>query len=131
MQTLPLLHPSIPPGLFDLNQLLEYEPPVRWRPEPGERIQGVLHKVDVRRSFGQAAPTLFVMVPPHYEDEHQWRYLVVRASGVVLRGAVKALNPKVGEEVAALYTGMRETADGAREYAHYQFAVRRDGRWLS
>jgi hypothetical protein len=54
---------------------------------------------------------------------------VVRASGVVLRGAVSELEPGPGEEVAFKYEGMRSTSGGDREYALYRMAVKR-GRWV-
>lgn len=126
---MPLLHPSIPPDRFELSDLLAYEPPTRWRPDPGERVQGRLVKLEERTSFGRAAPTLFVLVPPNSGDEHEHRYVVVRASGVVLRGALDDLKPRADEEVALLYEGMKPTADGTREYAMYRMAVRRGGRW--
>lgn len=127
---MPLLHPHIPAGRFDLGELLQFEPPTRWHPEPGERVQGTLVKSDERSSFGKSAPTLFVLVPPNAEDIHEHRYVVVRASGVVLRGAVDQLRPAPGDEVAFKYEGKRKTADGTREYAHHRAAVRRDGRWV-
>lgn len=129
MNVMPLLHPYVPAGRFELAELLDYEPPQRWHPEPEERLQGTLIKIDERRSFGRSAPTLFVLVPPADVDEHEHRYVVVRASGVVLRGAVETLRPQPGEELAFKYEGMRPTSDGAREYAMYRMAVRRDGRW--
>lgn len=129
MKKMPLLHPHIPAGRFDLGELLEFEPPTRWHPEPGERLQGRLVKADERASFGRTAPTLFVLVPPSAEDVRDHRYVVVRASGVVLRGAVDTLRPQPDEEVAFKYEGKRKTADGAREYAYHQMAVRRGGRW--
>lgn len=127
--TMPLLHPHIPAGSFELGELLEFEPPTRWRPEPGERVQGTLVKIDERSSFGKPAPTMFVLVPPNAEDIHEHRYVVVRASGVVLRGAVDELKPTPGEEIALKYEGKRKTSDGTREYAHHRMAVRRNGRW--
>lgn len=131
MQTsLPRLHPNIPAGRFDLAELLSYEPPTRWRPEPGDRVQGQLVKIEDRRSFGRSAPTLFVLVPPTTGDEHDDRYMVIRASGVVLRSAIDQLRPLPDEEVAVRYEGMRTTADGTRTYAYHRMAVRRNGRWM-
>jgi hypothetical protein len=124
------LHPLIPPGEFDLDELLKFEPPTRWHPEPGERVDGVLAKEDERTTFGKSAPTLFLLVPPNFEDIHDHRYVVVRASGVVLRGAVDQLRPRPGERVALKYEGKRPTADGSREYAYHRMAVQRDGRWV-
>lgn len=130
MKKMPLLHPHVPAGRpFELADLLEFEPPTRWHPEPGERVQGTLVKADERTSFGRSAPTMFVLVPPTADDVHDHRYVVVRASGVVLRGAVEQLRPQPGDEVAFKYEGKRKTADGSREYAYHQMAVRRGGRW--
>lgn len=127
--TMPMLHPHIPAGEFDLPTLLAYEPPTRWRPEPGEKVQGELVKIEERRSFGRSAPTLFILVPPATGDPHDERYVTVRASGVVLRGGLDELRPEPGEQVALKYEGMRKTADGQREYAYHRLGVRRGGRW--
>ena len=124
-----MLHPRIHPGGFDLRTLLEYEPPTRWRPEAGERVQGELVKAEERRAFGRSAPTLFILVPPATGDPHDERYVTVRASGVVLRGGLDDLRPRPGEQIALKYEGMRSTADGQREYAYYRMAVRRGQRW--
>jgi hypothetical protein len=129
--TMPLLHPNIPAGRFDLSELLEFEPPSRWHPEPGEKVQGHLVKIDERKCFGRTAPTMFVLVPPEEYDERNHRYVVVRASGVVLRGAVEQLRPVPGDRIAFKFEGFRKTADGSREYAYFQMAVRRDGRWVA
>lgn len=130
MSALPMLHPNIPVGRFDLAELLKFEPPTRWRPEVGERVQGRFVKREDRRSFGRSAPTMFVLVPPETGDIHDDLYVTVRASGVVLRGHLDTLDPKPDEEIAMKYEGMRPTADGQREYAYYQMAVRRGGRWV-
>lgn len=127
---MPLLHPHVPAGRFDLDELLEFEPPARWHPEPGDRVEGELVKADERTAFGKAAPTLFVLVPPNFDDVHEHRYVVVRAAGVILRNAVEQLRPQPGERVALKYEGKRKTSDGSREYAYYQMAVRRDERWV-
>ena len=121
MSDLTQLHPLVPPGEFDLAVLLEHEPPTRWRPEPGEKLVGELVRVADKVSFGQPAPTLYVLV----EGE---RYLTVRASGVVLRGALGELKPAVGEQVAFKFEGFRESAEG-RRYALWRFAVKRAGSW--
>ena len=89
METAPQLHPLVPAGEFDLDTLLQYDPPTRWRPEPQEKLIGELARIAQKVSFGQPAPTLYVLV----EDD---RYMTVRASGVVLRGAVAELKPAVG-----------------------------------
>ena len=127
---MPQLHPHIPAGRFDLSELLSYEPPTRWRPETGDKVIGRLVKQEERRSFGRSAPTLFILVPPVTEDEHQDRYVTVRASGVVLRGGLDQLKPQPHEDIALKYEGMRKTADGTREYAYYRMAVKRGGRWV-
>lgn len=129
MSAMPLLHPRVPAGRFELSELLAYEPPTMWRPEPGERVQGHLVKQEQRTAFGRSAPTLFVLVPPRTENPHEDRYVVIRASGVVLRGALDAIRPQPGEEIALQYEGVKSTADGVREYAAYRMAVRRGGRW--
>jgi hypothetical protein len=91
------LHPLIPPGEFDLDELLKFEPPTRWHPEPGERVDGVLvERPTNAATFGKSAPTLFVLVPPNFEDIHEHRYVVVRAAGVVLRNAVEQLRHAAG-----------------------------------
>ena len=130
VRTMPLLHPHIPAGEFDLNELLEFEPPTRWHPEEGEKVQGQLVKLEERTTWGRSAPTLFILVPPNLEDIHEHKYVVVRASGVVLRGALEDLDPLPGETVAIKYEGKKPTSDGTREYAMYRFAVRRDRQWL-
>lgn len=115
------LHPLIQPGEFDLDTLLQYDPPTRWRPEPQEKLVGELARIAEKVSFGQPAPTLYVLV----EDG---QYLTVRASGVVLRGALEELKPTVGERVAFKFEGFRESAEG-RRYALWRFAVKRAGSW--
>jgi len=127
---MPQLHPSIPAGRFELTELLSYEPPTRWRPEPGDKVIGRLVKNEERRSFGRSAPTLFILVPPATGDPHDERYVTVRASGVVMRSALDQLKPGAGEQVAIKYEGRRPTADGQREYAYYRFAVRRKDVWV-
>jgi len=121
METAPRLHPLIPPGPFDLAMLLEYEPPTRWRPEPEEKVVGELVRIAEKTSFGRAAPTLYLLV-----DE---RYVTVRASGVVLRGALDELKPKTGDRVAVKFEGMRTSAAG-HQYALHRMAVKRAGRWV-
>jgi hypothetical protein len=120
--TAPQLHPLVPAGEFDLDTLLQYDPPTRWRPEPQEKLVGELARIAEKVSFGQPAPTLYVLV----EGD---RYLTVRASGVVLRGAIDELKPAVGEQVAIKFEGMRESAAG-RRYALWRFAVRRANGWV-
>ena len=124
----PFLHPLVPPGEFDLDVLLGYEPPTRWRPEPEEKMVGELVRVADKVSFGRSAPTLYLLVLPDEHDDPSARYMTVRASGVVLRGALEELKPKTGETVALKYEGMRTSANG-HQYALYRMAVRRDGRW--
>jgi hypothetical protein len=123
----PQLHPLIPAGEFDLTTLLEYEPPTRWRPEPGEKVVGELDRIVEKTSFGHAAPTIYLLVPA--EDGAEVRYLTVRASGVVLRGAVGELNPAPGERIAIKFEGMRESGEG-RKYAMYRMAVKRASGWV-
>lgn len=123
-----MLHPSIPPGPFDLGALLEYEPPVYWRPDEGEKVVGPLVKADKRISFGRTSMCWWLLVPPEAYDEHNHLYVVVRCAGVVLKGAADILKPRVGEKLALKYEGMRPTTDGAREYRYYQVAVLREGR---
>jgi hypothetical protein len=118
--TAPQLHPLVPPGPFDLEALLEFEPPTRWRPEPGEKVIGELVRTAEKTSFGRAAPTLYLLV-----DD---RYVTVRASGVVLRGALDELRPNPGEPVAIKFEGMRTSAAG-HQYALYRLAVKRAGSW--
>lgn len=126
-RSMPMLHPHIPPGPFDLGELLEFEPPVRWRPEEGDRVQGELVKIDERVAFKVKAPTLFILMPPSPDDVHEHEYVVVRAGGVVLRGAVKDLDPQPGDEVAIKYEGKRPTQSGEREYAYHRMAARTPG----
>lgn len=128
--TMSRLHPSVPPGPFDLAELLSWHPPTRWRPNDGERIVGDLAKIEDRSAFGRSAPTLFVLIPPCPQDPKTAKYMVVRASGVVLRGALDDLKPQPGERIAILYPGKRTTADGTREYAYYRLAVYRGGAWV-
>jgi hypothetical protein len=127
---LPLLHPHVPEGTFDLPSLLEYEPPTAWHPEPGDVVDGTLIKIDTRRKFTRAAKTMFILVPPKAYDERDHLFVVVRASGVVLKNAVDFLKPAPGDRVAVRFNGFRPTADGQREYAHHVMAVRRNGRWV-
>src|SRR5690606_33535315 len=130
MRSMPLLHPYVPAGRFELSELLEYEPPVRWRPEEGEQIQGTLIKIEERSAFGRSAPTMFILIPPEDVDEHEHRYVTVRASGIVLKGAVHEREPGPGEEIAVKYEGQKTTTDGSREYAMHRLAVKRRGRWV-
>lgn len=118
----PFLHPLVPPGVFDLDVLLGYEPPTRWRPEPGEKLVGELVRIAEKVSFGHPAPTLYLLV-----DNEQ--YMTVRANGVVLRGALEELRPTIGETVAFKFEGMRESAEG-RRYALWRFAVKRADGWV-
>lgn len=122
METAPQLHPLVPPEPFDLQALLAHEPPTRWRPEPGEKVIGELVRVAEKTSWGRAAPTLYLLVG----DE---RYVTVRASGVVLRGALDELKPHTGELLAVKFEGFRESAAGHR-YALHRMAVKRAGRWV-
>jgi len=125
--TMPQLHPLIPPGPFDLVTLLAHEPPVRWRPEPGERLTGELVRLVDKTAFGQNAPTMYLLVPA--TDDSPARYVTVRASGVVLRNAVTALKPIPGEDIALKFEGLRVSAAG-RPYALNRMAVRRAGAWV-
>jgi hypothetical protein len=119
---MPMLHPLVAPGAFDLGALLEHDPPQRWHPEEGDRLVGEVVKVEDKPAFGTTAPVLFVMV----EDS----YRTLRCGGVVLRGALQALKLKPGEQVLVKYEGKKKTVDGTREYAMYRMAVRRDDRWV-
>jgi hypothetical protein len=119
---MPMLHPLVPAGAFDLKALLEHDPPTRWHPEEGDRLSGEVVKVEDKPAFGTTAPVLFVL------DEGQYRTL--RCGGVVLRGCLKTLNPQPGERVLVKYEGKRKTVDGTREYALYRMAVQRDGKWV-
>jgi len=116
------LHPLVPPEPFDLAALLEHEPPTRWRPEEGEKVVGELVRTAEKTSFGRSAPTLYLLVD-------DGRYVTVRASGVVLRGALEELKPKPGELLALKFEGFRESAAGHR-YALHRMAVRRHGKWV-
>lgn len=127
---MPMLHPSIPAGPFDLAALLEYEPPVRWRPEPEDQVVGNLVKIEPRTSFKQTAVHMWLLVPPKAFDEHDHLYVTVRCAGVILSKAVGTLRPVVGEKVALRYEGMQSTADGQREYRFFRMGVRRGGRWV-
>jgi hypothetical protein len=115
------LHPLVPPGPFDLAALLEHDPPTRWRPEPGEKVVGELVRIAEKTSWGRSAPTLYMLVQPG-------RYVTVRASGVVLRGALEELRLHPGDPVAIKFEGMRESANG-HMYALYRMAVKRAGSW--
>lgn len=117
------LHPLVPAGEFDLAALLEHEPPTRWRPDPGEKVIGTLDRIADKVSFGRAAPTLYLLA-----DEGD--YLTVRASGIVLRGAVEELRPTPGEKLAIKFEGMRESANG-HNYALYRMAVKRATGWVA
>lgn len=127
---MPLLHPSIPEGSFDLPRLLEYEPPEHWRPEPGDKVLGTLVKIADRSRFKVIAPTMWILVPPKAYDEYTHRYVVVRAAGVVLKNAVEQYRPQPGEKVAVKFVEMRTGIGSGREYRFYQFGVFRGGRWL-
>lgn len=94
---------------------------MRWRPASGDRVTGELVRIADKTSFGNAAPTLYLLVD-------DGRYVTVRASGVVLRGALETAKPKPGEQIAIKFEGMKTSAAG-RDYAMYRFAVRRDASW--
>ena len=119
---MPMLHPLVPAGEFDLQALLEHDPPQRWHPEEGERLAGEVVKVEDKAAFGTTAPVLFVL------DDGQYRTL--RCGGVVLRGCLQVLNLQPGERVVIKYEGKKKTVDGTREYALYRMAVKRGGEWV-
>jgi hypothetical protein len=121
---LPMLHPLVETTEFDLNALLEHDPPTRWRPEVGERVQGTVAQVADKNSYGKTAKAIFILL----DDA---RYVVVRCGGVVLKGAYDTLHPASGDEIALKYEGMKPTIDGLREYSLTRMAVRRDGRWVT
>lgn len=114
---MPQMHPLIPPGQFDLATLLDHEPPTRWRPEPGEEIQGTVVKIETRRAFGTSSPVLFIMV-----DDRYWS---IRCSGVVLKSWLDREKPREGDLVAFRYLGMVASPSTGREYAGYHGAIRR------
>lgn len=119
---MPMLHPTVAAGKFDLQALLEHDPPSRWHPEEGDRLIGEVVKVEDKPAFGTTAPVLFVLVDDAYRT--------LRCGGVVLRGALQDLDPQPGEQIAVKYEGKRKTVDGTREYALYRMAVRRDDEWV-
>lgn len=121
---LPMLHPQVETTHFDLNALLEHDPPARWRPEVGERVQGTVAQIADKTAYGTTAKTIFVLL----DDA---RYVVVRCGGVVLKGAYEQLRPAAGDEIALKYEGMKPTVDGLREYSMTRMAVRRNGRWVT
>jgi hypothetical protein len=121
--TMPMLHPLVPAGEFDLHALLEHDPPTRWHPEEGDRLSGTVVKVEDKAAFGTVAPVLFVMI--------EQSYITLRCGGVVLRGALQSLRPQPDEEVLVKYEGKQKTVDGQREYAMYRMAVKRDGKWVT
>lgn len=121
---LPMLHPLVETTEFDLNALLEHDPPARWRPEVGERVQGKVAQVADKRAYGNTAKTIFILL----DDA---RYMVVRCGGVVLKGAYEKLRPAAGDDIALKYEGMKPTVDGQREYSLTRMAIKRDGRWVT
>jgi hypothetical protein len=117
-QDMPQLHPLVPPGEFDLQALLEHEPPTRWSPDPGDGVEGVVVKVVDVKAFGQTAPTMFLLL----DDS---RYLTIRCGGVVLKRQVEETRPAPGDRVAVRFLGMRVSESSGREYANYMFGIRR------
>lgn len=121
-----MLHPLVETTEFDLNALLEHDPPVRWRPEVGERIQGSVAQIADKNAYGASAKTIFILT----DDE---RYVVVRCGGVVLKGSFAQLRPRAGDAIALKYEGMKPTVDGQREYSMTRMAIRRgsDSQWVT
>lgn len=115
---MPQLHPLVPPGEFDLQTLLEHDPPTRWSPEPGEGIEGDVVKIVETKAFGSTAPVLFVLL-----DDGQ--LLTIRCGGVVLKGHLQERKPAPGDRVAIRFNGMRTSQSSRREYADYSFGIRR------
>lgn len=115
---MPQLHPLVPPGEFDLQALLEHEPPTRWVPEkPGAGIEGDVVKIDETKAFGNLTPVLFLLV-------NGTELMTIRCGGVVLRRHLSELKPLPGDRVAVKFHGMRLAASG-RQYADYAFGIRR------
>ncbi len=115
---MPQMHPLVPAEPFDLHALLEHDPPVRWTPEPGEGIEGVVVKVVETKAFGTTAPVLFLLL----DSGH---LVTVRCGGVVLRGHIEEAKLIPGDRVAIRFLGMRTSQSSRREYANYAFGVRR------
>lgn len=115
---MPQLHPLVPSGAFDLQALLEHEPPTRWVPEePGEGIEGNVVKIAETKAFGGISPVLFILVGAS-------KLMTIRCGGVVLKGHLAAHKPLPGDRVAVKFHGMRTAASG-RQYADYAFGIRR------
>lgn len=115
---MPQLHPLVPAGEFDLQALLEHDPPTRWSPEPGEGIEGDVVKIVETKAFGTTAPVLFILI-----DDGQ--LITVRCGGVVLKGRLQDTKPAPGDRVAIRFNGMRTSQSSRREYADYSFGIRR------
>lgn len=114
---MPQLHPLVPGGRFDLEALLQHEPPTRWSPEPGDGIEGDVVKVVETKAFGATAPTLFLLID-------DGRLLTIRCGGVVLKGRLQEHRPAPGDRVALRFNGMRTSQSSRREYADWSFGIR-------
>jgi hypothetical protein len=120
----PLLHPLVPPGEFDLEVLLGYEPPTRWRPEPGregDRRAGPHGRARPRSAVAHRRCTCWSMTSS---------YLTVRASGCgAARMRSTSSSPDPGRRWRSSSRACGTSANG-HQYSLHRLAVQRAGRWV-
>ena len=106
------LHPLCS-GEFDLKTLLQYEPPVTWRPKKsGEQLSGLVWKITVEENRGgYRYPVL------HLLDVEQklWK---LSCAAVTLKKQYEKLKIVRGHLISCTFKGTGETDDG-REYKKY------------
>jgi len=104
----------------------EYTESEQWRPEPGEGIEGVVTEVySFQGKFVDAKTGLFPTIPGWVlkveGDDTLWSVAGLHS---VLRGEMEKAEAQVGDRVAVLYAGVRQSKGGT-DYNHYRLAIRR------
>jgi hypothetical protein len=104
----------------------EYTESEQWRPEPGEGIEGVITEVySFTGKFVDAKTGDFPTIPGWVlkveGDDTLWSVAGLHG---VLRGEMEKAEAQIGDRVAVLYSGKRESKGGT-EYNHYRVAIRR------
>ncbi len=100
------LHPALPPGPFDLRELLEHEPPITWRPKKdGEFVIGVVLREFEGSRGNYTYPIIELM-------NSKGRLVRVRASAKTLRSKLEELGVKPGMLIKITLVGLRESRAG-------------------
>lgn len=90
-----------------------------WRPEPGDRLIGVVTDISAGHSdYGADYPIVTLELADGSE-------VAVHAFHTVLRNEIAAKSPQVGDRLGVKYHGERVSKNGSTSFEHYVVAIER------